>query len=497
MKLSLLQLFVLSFWPACMMVAQDKVNMKFGKPTKAEMQMTTYAAEPDADAVVLCRLTDVEYTIQQTGYLVDYKEKVRIKVLKPEGVRFAKVVIPYLKGTPIDNRNSSSKLVLKVGATDNNSVSSSFDEQAGAMTTADLDRFSEESIEDLRATAYNLQGSKVVKSTLKKGDIAETKIDDQHYQVEFTVPDVQEGTVIEYEYTLHSELFWLLHDWFAQCEIPVAYAKLDMNIPRYLLFSMEEHGIQRLISTCESGTMRYKLESDPLAAPTIIPSNHYISVGRNLTGVKMGNGVWSMQDQCAGITAYLKHYSMRGAAVVDYTKTWEQIDEMVLKSEDLGVQLGEHSPLAQELTDAKVAEIVDQRQRAEAVVKLVLDKVKWNGRYEMSPAVTEETLKNQGGSNVDINMLLLQSLNDAGITAVPVMLRTRDQGKLSVEFPAVQKYTTFIVAVVLPQGNLYLDASSVNGGFNALAELLQVEKARLVLNDRKGRWVNLQAAVAK
>ena len=497
MKLSLLQLFVLSFWPACMMVAQDKVNMKFGKPTKAEMQMTAYEAEPDADAVVLCRLTDVEYTIQQTGYLVDYKEKVRIKVLKPEGVRFAKVVIPYLKGTPIDNRNSSSKLVLKVGATDNNSVSSSFDEQAGAMTTADLDRFSEESIEDLKATAYNLQGSKVVKSTLKKGDIAETKIDDQHYQVEFTVPDVQEGTVIEYEYTLHSELFWLLHDWFAQCEIPVAYAKLDMNIPRYLLFSMEEHGIQRLISTCESGTMRYKLESDPLAAPTIIPSNHYISVGRNLTGIKMGNGVWSMQDQCAGITAYLKHYSMRGAAVVDYTKTWEQIDEMVLKSEDLGVQLGEHSPLAQELTDAKVAEIVDQRQRAEAVVKLVLDKVKWNGRYEMSPAATEETLKNQGGSNVDINMLLLQSLNDAGITAVPVMLRTRDQGKLTVEFPAVQKYTTFIVAVVLPQGNLYLDASSVNGGFNALAELLQVEKARLVLNDRKGRWVNLQAAVAK
>ncbi len=115
----------------------------------------------------------------------------------------------------------------------------------------------------------------------------------------------------------------------------------------------------------------------------------------------------------------------------------------------------------------------------------------------MSPAATEETLKNQGGSNVDINMLLLQSLNDAGITAVPVMLRTRDQGKLSVEFPAVQKYTTFIVAVVLPQGNLYLDASSANGGFNALAELLQVEKARLVLNDRKGRWVNLQAAVAK
>lgn len=497
MKLNLLYLLALLFCPVYMATAQDKVNMKFGKPAKEEVQMTAYAAEPDAEAVVLCRLTEVEYSIQQTGYLVDYREKIRIKVLKPSGARYAKVVIPYLKNTPIDSRNNSSKLLLKVNATGNNSVSSSFDEQAGAMTTADLDRYSEESIEDLKATAYNLQGTKVVKSAMKKDAVAEKKIDEQHYQVEFTVPDVKEGTVIEYEYTLHSELFWLLHDWFAQCEIPVAYAKLDMNIPRYLLFDLEEHGIQRLISTCESGTMRYKLESDPLAAPTIVPSNHYICVGRNLAGVKKSDGVWSMQDNCAGITANLKHYSMRGAAVVDYTKTWEQIDEMILQSEDLGKQLSEHSPLAGELKEAKIAEIADQRERAEAVAKLVFNKVKWNGRYEMSPANTEETLKNQGGSNVDINMLLLQSLKDAGLTAAPVMLRMRNQGKLTVEFPAVQKYTTFIVAVVLPQGNLYLDASSADGHFNALAEVLQVEKARLVLKDKKCQWVNLQQAAKK
>ena len=492
MKLNLLQLFVLLFWPACMMMAQDKVNMKFGKPTKEEMQMTTYEAEPDAEAVVLCRLTDVEYSIQQTGYLVDYREKVRIKVLKPSGVRYAKVVVPFLKNTPIDNRNSSSKKVLKVDATDNNSVSSSFEEQAGAMTTADLDRYSEESVEDVKATAYNLQGSKVVKSVLKKGAFVETKIDDQHYQVEFTVPDVKEGTVIEYEYTLHSELFWLLHDWFAQCEIPVVYAKLDMNIPIYLLFNLEEHGVQRLMTSCESGTMRFKLESDPLAAQTVVPSNHYISVGRNLKGMKQGNGVWSMQDNCAGITALLKHYSMRGAAVVDYTRTWEQIDEMVLKSDDLGKQLQEHSPLAAELKEAKIEEIADMRQRAEAVAKLVLSKVEWNGRYEMSPANTEETLKNGGGSNVDINMLLLQSLQDVGLNAAPVMLRMRNQGVLTMDYPSVQKYTTFIVGVVLPQGNLYLDASSADGHFNALPELLQVEKARLVLKEKKCQWVKLK-----
>ena len=53
-----------------------QVNMKFGKPTKEELQMTVYEPEPEAEAVVLCRLTDVEYTVQMTSYLVDYHEKV-------------------------------------------------------------------------------------------------------------------------------------------------------------------------------------------------------------------------------------------------------------------------------------------------------------------------------------------------------------------------------------------------------------------------------------
>lgn len=91
MKLNLIKLFVLLALPFATANAAD-VNMKFGKPTQEEMKMTVYEPDSAADAVVLCRLTDVEYTVQLSGYLVDYREKCRIKVLKPGGTRFAKVV---------------------------------------------------------------------------------------------------------------------------------------------------------------------------------------------------------------------------------------------------------------------------------------------------------------------------------------------------------------------------------------------------------------------
>lgn len=57
----------------------------------------------------------------------------------------------------MDNSSSNSKMLLKVSTIDNNSVSSTFDEQAGAMTTDALANYSEESVEDLKATAKSRQ----------------------------------------------------------------------------------------------------------------------------------------------------------------------------------------------------------------------------------------------------------------------------------------------------------------------------------------------------
>ena len=473
--------------------AQQNVNMKFGKPTKEEMEMTVYSPEPDADAVVLCRLTDVEYTVQTSSFLVDYREKFRIKVLKPEGARFAKVVIPYRMNMSVGNNISGLRTSFMTIPMDRVSGNSSFQEQDGPMSEGIFGTDGDEMVEDIKATAFNQEGSKVVKTTLKKSDIVKTKIDDQNYLVEFTIPNVKVGTVIEYEYNIHSQLFWELRDWYAQCEIPVIFAKLDMNIPNYLIFNIEDHGIQRLTYTCTQGSLKYKVESDPLALPMTVNTNHYVYIGRDLIGMPKDDYVWNAQDHWAGITAELKTYRLRGMNQMDYARTWEQIDDMILNSDDLGIHLNDHSPLANELKAAKVEEIADLRDRVAAVYKLVMSKVKWNGKYELSPALTSETLKKGEGSNADINLLLIQSLHDAGLNAAPVMLRTRDLGLLPYNFPSIRKLSTFLVGVIMPSGgNVYLDASSKHGYLNVIPEVMLVEKARLVLNNKKSQWVNLQ-----
>jgi hypothetical protein len=266
-----------------------------------------------------------------------------------------------------------------------------------------------------------------------------------------------------------------------------------MDIPTFLIFNIEDHGIQRLTHTCTAGSMKYKVESDPLALPMTVTTNHYVYVGRNLKGMPNDGYTWNVQDLWAGITAELRTYRLRGMGQMDYAKTWDQIEEMILDSDDLGMRLNDHSPLADELKEAKLEEVADQRVRAAAVCQLVMSKVKWNGKYALSPASTAETLKNGVGSNADINLLLIQSLREAGLTATPVMLRTRDLGMLPYNFPSVSKFSTFLVAVILPGGGkAFVDASSKHGGLNEVPEVMRVERARLVQKGRKGEWVNLQ-----
>ena len=486
-------LMVLGMMVAATAVAQQGVNMKFGKPTDEEMAMKVYSADSTAEAVVLCRLTDVAYTIQYNGYMVDYHEKIRIKVLKPGGERYARVTIPYIMAKQSNANIGVSKFSLASNSSDMSNVGFDFDAMSSSMTESSAGTFTDESVEELKATAYNLVNGKRVKSVLKKSEVKTEQTGDEQYQVSFTIPDVHVGTVIEYEYCLHSQLFWLLHDWYAQREIPVAFARLDMVIPRYLVFNIEEHGIQRLQCTTEAGSLHYRLESDPLAAPKVVNTNHYVFVGRNLAAIPGDDYTWCPQDHCAGITAELRSYSLRGTMQIDYAKTWEQIDQMVLDTPELGKQLDDHCPLLSDLKAAGIADIANEEERAVAVFKFVTERVKWDGTYALWPAEAKTIASKGQGTNADVNLLLIQTLRAVGLQAYPVVLRTRNEGLIPYNFPSIIKLSSFIVAITLSSGAIhYVDASSANGYLDVLPEPLLVERARVLKKGKKSQWVNLQ-----
>lgn len=428
-------------------------NLKFGKPTDEEMQMTVYEQDPEATAVVLCQLTNVSYTMDMLDFLVDYEVKTRIKILKDEGKEFANITIPY-----IYNSNEN---------------------------------FRQETFDNFKATAYNLENGKVKKTKIGQDQIFSERIDEDNMLAKIAVPQVKAGTVIEYEYKLHSNVYYHIHDWYASTEIPVAYTNYRLEIPVVFIYNVEYSGLQQLQSTVTAGALLYTEDSNGVSDKRKCNTNIYNCTGRNLKGLKKDDYVWNVRDYFTKITAELQRINFAGESH-DMRKTWEQVDDVLFEHDDFGYHLYKHSKYRDELAASGISEITDLKEKIAATYKFLCQRLAWNGEYELAIKPASEIVKKGNGTNADLNMMLINMLGDVGVKAYPAVMSTRRHGQLPKTYPTLNKLSTFIVAVPNGSSWLYLDASMADGYLNVLPADLYSDRVRIIQKGKPGQWVDLQ-----
>lgn len=443
---------VIGLFTCCM--AMEAQNLKFGKPTDEEMSMTVYEADKNAPAVVLCQLTNVSYTMDFHNYYVDYVVKTRIKVLKDEGKDYANVSIVY-----IDNMN---------------------------------EQFAQENIEEFKAVAYNLEDGKVKKTRIGMDQIHKERIDEDYMRAKVAIPQVKAGTVIEYEYKLHSNVFYHLYDWDAQMDIPVVYTNYRLEIPTMFIFNVEAQGIQQLQTSVTQGTLSYKTSSDSMAKQNQRYTNIYNCTGRNLQALKKDDYVWNVRDYCTKVTAELQRIIFTDGDQRDMRKKWEQIDRTLLEHSDFGGRLYKQSKYRDELIAAGIDKIDDLKEKVAATYRFLRQRLAWNGEYKLLINSPSDIIKKGSGSNADLNMMLINMLGDVGVKACPVLMSTRRHGRIPKTYPTLNKLNTFIVGIPNGSSWIYLDASSADGYLNVLPANLYVDQARIIEKGKEGKWVDLQ-----
>lgn len=424
-------------------------NLKWGKPTDQELKMTEYAADKDADAVVLCHKTDVRYQFINGDFKVFYYINARYKVLKPEGKRVADRQIVYYPSNQL----------------------------------------SKENVLGLKATAYNLENGKLVKTKMERQMIHEEELGKNEKVVKFSVPQVKVGTVFEYEYRIESDYFWNLRDWYAQQDVPVVYTNYHLSIPDWFEFNIEESGVNHMESKTTPESMSLLFHDDMMHINTTV----HDFVGRILPALKGDNYIWHVADYGNKVTAELRGIYIPGAVHKNYSTAWGDIDVQIMNDDEFGGRLKKSSPLKDEIAAAGIPNIADKKQRIAAVWQLLKSKVRWNGDYAFWGQSASKVLKEGTGTNADINFLLINMLHDANIESVPVVMRTRDSGKLPLTHASLKYLNTFVVGVEMDGYTLaYLDGSSVDGYLNVLPAKLLADRARVVRKNAPGTWVNLQ-----
>ena len=433
-------------------------NLKWGKPTDQELNMTEYAADKDADAVVLYHKTDVSYEFINNDFRVFYRVNTRLKVLKPEGKRLADGQIVYVEN--------------------------------------ETNRTRHEIVSGLKATAYNMENGKLVKTKMERSMTSVERLDKNQLVTKFSVPQVKVGTVIEYEYRIESDFYGNIRDWYAQRDIPVLYTCYELSIPEWFTFNIEETGMNR---------MEKKEDSQPMTllfsgGTENILTNIKTFIGRNLPALKDDDFVWHATDYGDKVTAELAGIFIPGSVYKSYTSTWDDVDNQLLNDEDFGGRLKRSSPLKDEIIAASIPGISDKKERIAAVWQLLKSRVRWNGDYAFWGKSASKVLKEGTGTNADINFLLINMLQDAGIESVPIVMRRRDSGILPLSHSSLKYLNTFVVGIQMDDSTMaYLDGSAEDGYLNVLPAKLLVSRARVVKktaslmpNNTPDIWVNLQ-----
>lgn len=428
-------------------MAADKPNIKWGKPSQEELEMTTYAPEPEAEAVVLHKetTTRLEYTV--TDFKLRTQVKCRIKVLKPEGKDWANGSIVY------HHNNGNPKM--------------------------------REVLETLKATSFNLVDGKVVKTPMSKDMIFNEDISKAYRRTKFTVPQVQEGTIIEYEYATSSDFLWDVDDWEAQTTIPVAYTHYTLVIPEYFKFNVVETGLCHLENDHKQSRMTLNFRN----GVGTCNAGEYNYTGYNLPPLRKQPYCFNPRNYGQKVAAELRTIEIPGSTYKNYSTTWSDVDKTLMEDDDMGKRLNKN-PFKDEMKAMKFEGTTEEK--IAAIYKMVHDRVKWNDKYTLwATDKASNIIKNGSGSNADINFMLIAMLRDAGLKAYPVVLRTRDEGLLPFASPTINALSTFVVAVSDSEKTYYIDGSAEDGYINVLPSLLLASKARIIYDENNADWVDL------
>lgn len=430
--------------------AQIKVNPNFGKPSNEELTMTSYAADTTAAAVVLYATREVKYDFIGSDFKLINEVKCRIKVLKEEGKSWANpsVLIHYNRGNA-DRREILSKL---------------------------------------KACSYNLENGKVVKTKMESDMTSYEDIDAYLRLVKFTIPQVKVGSVIEYEYVVVSDYYYLIDDWQAQKSIPVLYTKYQLSIPEYFHFNINSTGAY----PCEHGRTN---ESSTLRFSGTINSAYIVEdtfVCRDLPALKQERYIYDPKVYAQKVTAELMSIQIPGQPFHSFTTTWSQVDQRLMERDDFGGRLNK-SVLKDELLAAGVPNLSTIEEKVNAVVKMLHARVKWNKTLSLTGESASKALKDGSATNATINFMLINMLREVGVEAYPVVMCTRDQGFLPLANASVDALSTAIVGYVDGDKKHYLDASMLQDGYiDVLPDAMLVDRAHEVWKNGQGAWCNLQ-----
>ncbi|HEY0045423.1 MAG TPA: transglutaminase [Flavobacterium sp.] len=379
---------------------------ELNKVTVAELSEKIHPLDTAASAAILFKKGEVKFTIDGEGYWkVQIETTVKMKIYKTDGYKYANVEEVFYAGVHKDQ------------------------------------------VQFYDAATYNLVDGKVEKTKLaSESKFSEEK--NKYYSAKkITLPNVREGSIIEYKIIRTTYNTIALPDFFMQYDVPANFVSYSVTVPEYFIYNKLLGGFLQ-----------------PKRADEYVNKVNSYSEHRSiftLTDVK------AMRDEAFvdNIDNYRSRLIYELATRIDgngmrteLATTWESVARKIYENDDFGPELKKTGYFEADL-DALLQGASTKREKINKVFGFVQSKMSWNEYlgYSCSEGV-KSAYKNSTGNVGEINLMLIAMLRYAKVDADPVLVSTRANGITM--YPSRTGYNYVICGAMDEDGMVLLDATS-------------------------------------
>jgi len=426
---------------------------EWGEVNPYYLQMTTYEKDTTAEAVILFDLGNIAVSYDDGRY--SFQHHRRIKLLKESSLDRGTIKIPYYTGNNL------------------------------------------EALKNVNAQAITPKGKKI---PLSRKNFHREKNEEGYSYMNFAIPNLSPGTVIEYKYEITSQDLVELREWYFQHDIPVLYSRLKMTAPVLLPYIYLFQGSEYLTKMKE-GTYRFHEDGRLKVEPGFYEM-------WNAPAVKEEAYMTSYNDYRARIRFQLEKVLGKETSTFSGDSYYVK-QEMLSSWENLAKKLEENPFFGQQyLKKRNFKDLADflnpmliaaetQREKAEIIYEYLANNIELDRAYgifaeEQLDKLFAKKTANKGG----LNLMLLAMLKSLDIPAYPVLTSTRAHGKLLPEHAIFDQFNYLMVQAKLDGQLMLLDVGNALRpmGYPSIQAL---NYKAWVINESRSHWIDLEFPLTK
>ncbi len=322
---------------------------------------------------------------------------------------------------------------------------------------------------ELSGVTYNWRNGTMTEDKLVKGTATYEVTNDYLINLKFSMPGVQVGSIIDYQYTIEEPLFYSLGTAYFRERIPIMYCEVNLDVPAKYEVTCMLHG-----------TIDFKEYDDS-------KNNDELSIPQAYRYTKKANEIstlsrWVVRDvrglhdepYVANIKNYFDEVSFQVGGFAsefgsgwDKFDSWEKLDAFYENDEKFMKKIKPNAGYIRDILPKIVGKDTGRLQQAKLIYKYVRDSFQVVQNSATKPSLKQVT-ERKSGNEKDLNLLFQSLLQAANIPCKSIVLSTTKNVKLTKIYPVIDNINYLATLVHIYDSDYVADPSEKYNPFGIL-----------------------------